>query len=115
MNNCVVRDTIDLSPINPACLDIPNAFSPNGDGANDTWVILAGDPRSPVSVMDMYPRGIFEVYSRWGTLVFRSEPGYPVPWDGTYYGRSLPFDSYYYVFDPKDGGNIVKGIVTIVR
>jgi gliding motility-associated-like protein len=115
MNNCIVRDTIHLLPVKPACLDIPNAFSPNNDGANDTWVILAGDPKSPVSVMDMYPKGIFEVYTRWGTLVFRSDPGYPFPWDGTYQGRTLPLDSYYYVFDPRDGGNIVKGIVTIVR
>jgi gliding motility-associated-like protein len=115
MNNCVIRDTIDLLPKHPACLDIPNAISPNGDGINDTWIILAGDPKNPVEVATMYPRAIVEVYTRWGTLVYRSEPGYPTPWDGTLHGRSLPLDSYYYVFDTKCGKHPIKGIITIVK
>jgi large repetitive protein len=115
MNNCVIRDTINLLPIHPACLDVPNAFSPNCDGINDTWVILAGDPKNPVHVKDMYPQAIVEVYTRWGTLVYRSGPGYPYPWDGHYHGRPLPLDSYYYILDPKNGLNPLKGIVTIVR
>ncbi len=115
MNNCVIRDTINLLPIHPACLDVPSAFSPNGDGKNDTWIILAGDPKNPVEVSTMYPRAIIEVYSRWGTVVYRSEPGYPSPWDGSFHGRSLPLDSYYYIIDTKCGSHPVKGVITIVK
>jgi gliding motility-associated-like protein len=115
INNCVKTDTIYLKPRLPVCLDIPNAFSPNEDGANDKWIIMAGDPRYQVEMKDMYPNAIIEVFTRWGTLVFRSEPGYTVPWDGTYLGRVLPIDSYYYVINPKNGDASLKGIITIVR
>ena len=63
----------------------------------------------------MYPDAIVEVYTRWGTIVFKSEPGYPNPWNGNYQGRPLPLDSYYYVVDPKNGTHPLKGIVTIVK
>ena len=63
----------------------------------------------------MYPRAIIEVYSRWGTVVYRSEPGYPSPWDGSFHGRSLPLDSYYYIIDTKCGSHPVKGVITIVK
>jgi gliding motility-associated-like protein len=115
MNNCVVRDTIALETRYPACVQISNAFSPNNDTYNDTWEIEAGDPANPVPVKEMYPSAIMEVYTRWGTLVFRSEPGYPSPWDGSYKGRPLPLDSYYYVFNPKNGKRLLKGTVTIVK
>ena len=92
-----------------------NGFSPNNDGVNDTWEITAGDPDSPVPMKDLYPNAIVEVFSRWGTLVFRSEPGYSNPWNGNYLGRPLPLDSYYYVINPKNGSQPIKGVVTIVK
>ena len=115
MNNCVIRDTINLLPLHPACLDVPTAFSPNGDGKNDTWIIFAGDPKNPVEVSTMYPKAIIEVYTRWGTVVYRSEPGYPSPWDGYFHGRSLPLDSYYYIIKRGDGSDPQVGNVTIIR
>jgi gliding motility-associated-like protein len=68
-------------------LIIPNAFSPNGDGTNDTWTIdgLRGYPDSKV-----------EVYNRWGQQVFASR-GYTTPWDGKYKGSFIPVGTYYYV------------------
>jgi gliding motility-associated-like protein len=114
-NNCIKVDTFYLLPRYPICLDIPNAFSPNEDQINDTWIIKAGDPRYEVELKDMYPSAIIEVFTRWGTLVYRSQPGYPVPWDGTYLGRTLPIDSYYFVITPNNGDAPMKGIITIVR
>ncbi|GAG95966.1 unnamed protein product, partial [marine sediment metagenome] len=48
-------------------------------------------------------------------LVFRSDKGYTMPWDGTYKGRMLPVDSYHYVINLNDGSKPVVGNVTIVR
>ncbi len=66
---------------------IPNAFTPNADGANDQLFA-----RSSV-LTSMY----FAVYNRWGELVFETtDPD--VGWDGTFRGEALPPDSYGYYF-----------------
>jgi hypothetical protein len=114
-NNCVYHDTIDLKARHQACLSIPNAFSPNGDNHNETWEIIAGNPNDKKDVKDMYPNATVEVFTRWGTLVYKSQPGYPEAWNGNYHGRPLPMDAYYYVLDPKDGSPPIKGTVTIVK
>ncbi len=51
---------------------VPNAFTPNGDGINDTWVLL---------YMESYPNCIVEVFNRYGQRVFHSS-GYGRAWDG---------------------------------
>jgi gliding motility-associated-like protein len=85
---------------------IPNAFSPNGDGINDTWYI---EP------LYMFEQSMTEVYNRYGQMVFRSK-GYNQPWNGTRNGTNLPAGTYYYVIDlrvnrePK-----LTGSVTILR
>jgi gliding motility-associated-like protein len=114
-NGCPFSGTVILKSLKELCLDIPNAFSPNGDERNQFWVIFAGNPeeRNPVSLV--YPEAVIEVFNRWGELVFRSAPGYPEPWDGKFKGRTLPLDSYYYVIDPKNGKRQISGIITIVR
>jgi gliding motility-associated-like protein len=97
-------------------VDIPNAFSPNGDAFNETWDIRAGDPQKPAStVRDLYPNAVIQVFNRWGILVFKSNPGYTEPWDGTWNGKQLPVDSYYYILDLRNGGKALTGNVTIVR
>lgn len=58
-------------------LHIPNAFSPNGDGYNDTWFI------NDVFVKDYQ----LKVYDRWGKLVFASDEKNK-KWDGTDTGGS---------------------------
>jgi gliding motility-associated-like protein len=60
-------------------LVIPNAFSPNGDGINDTWIIKG---------LETYPEAVFRVYSRNGMLVFQSKAN-SIAWDGTYLGKPV--------------------------
>lgn len=85
---------------------IPNAFSPNGDGINDTWDV---DPLS------LFEDAVTEVYNRNGQVVYRTR-GYNTPWNGTSKGRPLPSGTYYYVIDlrvnrePK-----LTGSITILR
>jgi gliding motility-associated-like protein len=105
-SGCTVEYDIEVPLSGVECLLIPNAFIPNDDGMNDTWRIRD---------IESYPNASIKVYSRWGQLVFSSERGYPTPWDGTYKGKELPMDSYFYVIDLKNGGKVITGQVTIIR
>lgn len=86
-------------------INIPNAFSPNGDGINDKWEI----PN-----LAEYPGAKVEVFNRWGQLVLQSN-GYSRPWDGTFSGKPLPVATYYYVITLSNGFAPIAGSVTIVK
>jgi len=85
--------------------DIPNAFSPNGDGINDRWEIkaLAG-----------YPDCTVDVFNRWGQSVYSSK-GYRNPWDGNYKNILLPLGTYYYVITTTPGARPYKGWVLLLK
>ncbi|MFT4063022.1 MAG: gliding motility-associated C-terminal domain-containing protein [Edaphocola sp.] len=72
-------------------LSIPNVFSPNGDGINDTWHILQ---------LSNYPTADVTVFNRYGQQVFKSI-GYTQEWDGKHGGNLVPVGTYYYVIDLK--------------
>lgn len=91
-------------------LDIPTAFTPNSDGANDTWRILVPAQVSGSGFADAQIR----VYDKRGSVVFDSI-GFENTWDGTYQGKQLPVDSYYYVIDLKQAQKRYKGVVAILR
>jgi len=84
---------------------IPNTFTPNNDGINDTWRI---------DYLDTYPENRVQVFTRTGQLVFESR-GYSKPWDGTIKGKPLPVDTYYYIIEPGSGRDPITGYVTIVK
>jgi gliding motility-associated-like protein len=84
---------------------IPNVFTPNGDGKNDTWLI---------EHLNTYPGCVVEVFNRYGQIIFRSV-GYNTPWNGTYNGKEAPAGTYYYIVDPKNGRQRMAGFVDIVR
>ena len=105
-NNCVVKDSVVMEPLNETCLVIPNAFTPNGDNINDVWNI---------DMIHLYPQIEVKIFDRWGTMLWRSEKGYPQPWDGRTKGALLPIDSYYYIIDLHNGTKPVVGNITIMR
>jgi gliding motility-associated-like protein len=84
---------------------VPNTFTPNGDGINDTWVI---------QYLDSYPNCTVEIFNRYGQKLYYSI-GYPSPWDGIYNGSSLPVGVYYYIINPKNGRKVMAGSLTILR
>lgn len=107
---CIGRDdiTIEACDIEAYFKGIPNAITPNGDDTNDVWNIYK---------LASYPEAVVEIFDRWGTLVWRSEPGYPESWDGrNMKGDLVPMDSYHYViqFNNKENNRLV-GIVTVIR
>jgi gliding motility-associated-like protein len=84
---------------------IPNTFTPNNDGINDKWAI---------QYLDDYANCRVQVFTRTGQKVFESQGIYKA-WDGTFNGKPLPFDTYYYIIEAGDGRDPVTGFVTIVK
>jgi len=90
---------------------VPNLFSPNGDGTNDTW-----GPLFPEEVLPTVE--IYQVYNRWGALVFES--GDPNErWIGDKNGSGeCPSDVYAYVikFSYPNGSEFNSaGEITLLR
>lgn len=85
----------------------PNGISPNGDGANDVWII---------DNIEQFPNCIVEVYNRWGEMLFQSV-GYKEKWDGRYKGQDLPVGTYYYIINLNDPlyPDVYTGPITILR
>ncbi|MEN8927471.1 MAG: gliding motility-associated C-terminal domain-containing protein [Flavobacteriales bacterium] len=88
---------------------VPNTFTPNGDGVNDTWQI---------NLIDNFPKAEVTVFNRTGQIVFKTI-GYPVSarWDGTRNGKSLPASTYYYTISlsiDSEQERVRTGSVTII-
>ncbi len=111
-NQCTVTSSETVRPMNEICLIIPEAFSPNGDGINDTWDIAFYNDNMDLSAL--YPAMEVKVFNRWGQKLWESAPGYPEPWDGRMNGVKLPIDSYHYTIDLGNGSRMLIGTITIV-
>jgi len=88
-------------------ITVYDAFTPNGDGFNDDWVI----PR-----IENFPACSVNIFDRWGQLVFKSI-GYNTPWNGTRNGNFVTAGNYYYVIELNDdevNENLFTGSVTII-
>jgi gliding motility-associated-like protein len=92
---------------------IPGAFTPNGDGLNDTYYPLL---TSGATVQEL------RIFDRWGNIVYDNplSPG----WDGTFLGVAQPIGTYvYYVRvqspDPADASRMIdqisNGTITLIR
>lgn len=97
--------TVEGYTQNLSCLNIPSAFTPDGDGVNDNWNIRSLSEYSSCKV---------EIFNQWGSLVFKST-GYETPWDGKYNGEPVPAGAYYYIIDLNNNLNKYTGTVTIVK
>ncbi len=92
---------------------IPTAFTPGGDGENDTWEIIGLDEK--------YPSNFVIIYNRWGNEIYRSKEGqYSLaPWDGTYKGKEMPVSSYYYMIffngEGSDKEDVMTGTITLIK
>jgi len=90
-------------------LDIPNAFTPNGDNSNDTWRIHSMNK-------EQLDKALIRVYNKRGLLLYESI-GFENEWDGTSNGQVLPVDTYYYTIDLNLSfmKQTYKGVVTILH
>ncbi|MBD8487240.1 gliding motility-associated C-terminal domain-containing protein [Echinicola sp. CAU 1574] len=102
----VDRSGNESEPSNIVCIDncpnyeLPNAFTPNGDGVNDTFQAFDNPfPRCPRFVEAVE----IKIYNRWGALVFEynsatsNENDFYIRWDGKdQNGNDLPAGTYFY-------------------
>jgi gliding motility-associated-like protein len=86
---------------------VPNVFSPNNDGTHDTWEIK--------NIGLYYPQATVEIFNQWGSFIWKSNPGYSNPWDGTRNGEQMPVATYYYILDLKNGDKPKASSITIIR
>ena len=93
---------------------LPNIFTPNGDGVNDYFYVIADKEVKKINV--------FQILNRWGEKVFEiqnAEPNsYKYAWDGTKGGIPVMQGTYVYyiVVELIDGSSqVVKGNITLLR
>jgi gliding motility-associated-like protein len=110
---CFSVDTFNLIVIDPEdvmCEDLilPNVFTPNGDGLNETFHILNG-----FIVEDLIS---FQVFNRWGEVVFETS-SISDEWDGNFKGQRIQSSMLLYkIVYICDGNELVKtGNISILR
>ncbi len=102
---CADADQVTVTVRPP--IRIPNAFTPNGDGHDDTWQI---------EFIDQFPDNTVSVFNRWGNRVFSTQNySRANEWRGDINGQPAPVGTYYYVIVTKGPlGRSYSGPITIL-
>lgn len=106
---------IEPEPDQPV-YELPNVFTPNGDGINDVFVPMPNITPDLITKVDMH------IFNRWGRFVYETEDIY-INWDGRVSGSGQPCatGTYFYVCDVEmitPEGPVTKrlqGSIMIVR
>ncbi|OQP59962.1 hypothetical protein A3860_35560 [Niastella vici] len=99
--------TVYVTATGKVSFEVPNAFTPNGDGLNDCLGLKSWGGATIEE---------FSIFSRWGERVFTTnKPG--VCWDGRFRGEPLPAGGYTYIIKAKTYCGTIKrsGIVMLLR
>ena len=113
-NGCIGIDDIIVTIDDVRNVFTSNIFSPNGDGTNDVFRIITG--KGVEEVLE------FQIYNRWGSLIFSAE-GSPddlgsVAWDGRYNGKEVQPGVFVYIAKVRFIDDKIidyKGSVTVVK
>lgn len=100
------QDSTDKGRPEPE-LQIPNYFSPNGDGVNDKWTIEA--------LKDAYPKSQVQIYNQIGKLIIEYLGKDFDGWDGTYLGQPMPSTDYWYKIYIEEKRKYLLGHFTLIR
>ena len=85
-------------------IEIPNTFTPNGDGINDTWNIPS---------ISAFEKPRLQVINRNGQLVYETRNA--APWDGKSEGKNVPVGVYYYNLYLNEDFKLYSGWVMLTR
>jgi len=101
--------TVEVICVYEGDYSVPSAFTPNGDGKNETFCLKGWDQCSKEFSIS--------IFDRWGAIVFESrDPNFC--WDGYYNGSLLPSGVYVYVINARFGKEPAmrkSGNITIIR
>jgi gliding motility-associated-like protein len=86
-------------------LIVTNSFSPNGDGANDTWGVPG---------IRFYEAARISVYDKGGSRLFYTENP-DIRWDGTFEGKEMPVGSYFWTIEIGETGEMRRGVLNLIR
>lgn len=89
-NNQIMSVSNEVEIVPAAIIHIPNAFTPNGDGLNDTFGGL-GEGLTEYNL---------QIFNRWGNLIFESND-MKNQWDGNYNNKLAPIGVYVYKINAK--------------
>lgn len=109
INGCTATDTVDVRK--DCYINIPNAFTPNGDGNDDYFLPRELLSRS-VSKFNM------QVFNRWGQKVFESNTTNGRGWDGKFNDKEQPMAVYIYLIEASflnGTSEKYQGNVTLIR
>ncbi len=84
---CISERCVTITVRNTCIVHVPNVFTPNGDGFNDTWCSQKHD---------CVVQQKLSIYDRWGNLV-KSQSDEMVCWDGSFNGAVAPSGVYTYL------------------
>ena len=87
-NGCTATLTLEV-PYHD--IEVPNFFTPDGDGENDVW-----KPK----YLDNNVNARIYIFDRYGRRLANLAPG--EGWDGQYDGRSMPAGDYWYIIEIND-------------
>ncbi|PHN00862.1 gliding motility-associated C-terminal domain-containing protein [Flavilitoribacter nigricans] len=114
VNGCSATDRVRVIVKKTRSYFIPNAFSPDGDGSNDRFMVMTGP--------DVVNIPTFRIYDRWGHLVYERHdipPNDPaLGWDGRHNGSIMNSGVfvYYVELEYNDGTmEIAQGDVALLR
>lgn len=99
----IIENQVDCNEL----VVIYNGITPNGDGANDFWVIDS---------ITNFQTNTVSIFNRWGNLVWRAKDynNTDVVWRGTNQNENpLPDGTYFYIIEA--GGEIEKGWVELTH
>jgi gliding motility-associated-like protein len=108
-NLCTREGVIEISVASNDCFLAVNGFSPDGDGLNETFVVLG---------LENYLDNHLVIVNRWGNTVFETE-GYDNTWDGSlktngaHFGKKVPPGTYFYQLYITLLERTLSGFVTI--
>ena len=108
-SGCFASDSIKIIFESHCRIYCPTAFTPNGDGSNDTFTPMSNEDLSKFHLM---------IFSKWGTNIFESFD-LTNTWDGMYNGNMVEIGAYVWVIEYQGLYSIenkaYKGTVVVLR